>query len=172
MVEYMELDEFLTENDIPLESVLHDQPQNLDDDPKQSRNNSVSKPMGPPSMVPSPASNSVGTDSNSGSSQIKTECVNNQQPPGNLGGLDGSRLDRSPYDQSPSPQQQQQTNGQDFSNLTQLQSATQPGPLCDKGGHVISLPPPAPLGPPGPPRSPLDQGTVNTVFIFEWNKLA
>ena len=25
MVEYMELDEFLTENDIPIESVLHDQ---------------------------------------------------------------------------------------------------------------------------------------------------
>ena len=142
MVEYMELDEFLTENDIPLESVLQDQQPQIDDDSKQ-RNNSVSKPMGPPSMVPSPASNSVGTDSNSGSSQIKTECINNQQPQAQPTNLGGGGLDRAQFDQSPSPQQQ--TQPQEFGNLTQLQSATpQTGPLVEKGGNVISLPPPAP----------------------------
>ena len=59
----------------------------------------------------------------------------------------------------PSHQQQQQTQP-DFGNLTQLQSPTQPASaLCEKGGSVISLPPPAP-----PP--PLDQGTVNKELIY------
>merc|ERR1712223_1228920 len=108
MVEYMELDEFLTENDIPIESVLHDGPPQIDDDPKQRQPHSVSKPMGPPSMVPSPASNSMGTDSNSGSSQIKTEsCVNNQQQTapsmGSANGGANGGFDRSQHDQTPSP---------------------------------------------------------------------
>ena len=110
----MELDEFLTENDIPIESVLHDGPPQIDDDPKQRQPHSVSKPMGPPSMVPSPASNSIGTDSNSGSSQIKTEsCVNNQQATvapsmgsaANNGANGGNGFDRSQHDQTPSPTQ-------------------------------------------------------------------
>ena len=163
MVEYMELDEFLTENDIPIESVLHDQqaPQiGGDQDPdhdsekfgkiqKKSESYSASassKSMGPPSMVPSPASNSVGTDSNSGSSQIKTECINNQQSAG--GTSLGSQGGFDHGGQTPSPSQQNQQTGQEFGgNLTQLQTTTQTGSLCEKGnGSVISLPPP-----PAPP---------------------
>ena len=177
MVEYMELDEFLTENDIPIESVLHDQqaPQiGGDQDPdhdsekfgkiqKKSESYSASassKSMGPPSMVPSPASNSVGTDSNSGSSQIKTECINNQQSAG--GTSLGSQGGFDHGGQTPSPSQQNQQTGQEFGgNLTQLQTTTQTGSLCEKGnGSVISLPPP-----PAPPL-PLDQGTVNSFHFF------
>ncbi len=36
MLEFMELDEFLIENDIPIESVLHDGPPQINNDPKQN----------------------------------------------------------------------------------------------------------------------------------------
>ena len=67
MVEYMELDEFLTENDIPLESVLQDQPPQIDQHPTSEDNGKTSstgnssastqQPQQPAHPQPSPAAN-------------------------------------------------------------------------------------------------------------------
>lgn len=125
MVEYMELDEFLTENDIPLESVLNDQQQQpqIDDDPKrpsqQPQSQQSAKQMAPPSSALSPPVGSAGGLSMDGStSQIKSECSTNSM----------SQFDRGSA-QSPSDYLPPMSNSQQSLN--------------DKGG-VISLPPPMP----------------------------
>ena len=186
MVEYMELDEFLTENDIPLESVLQDQPQIDENDSSNSKvpssggttsSGTTSASTQPPQQQPPHSQNhppntqqppKMGPPLDATSPPLNPQSSSAGGGVSNSGHLDtsGNLIKSECVGPPPNP------SSHDYGDYGNGGGALPPmghgAPLCggtgsDKG--VISLPPPPP-----PPPPPLDSSAVASSLLRKRKK--